>query len=254
VRRNLTILFALIGWAYLAAPSRADIVYQYVTDQSNYTVSAGATFTVNLYLKEFLSSGDTSFITAESGMLGAGVGIQRSGSGPTIITAIKVNDSTIGSGGGFGSNTFPFDQTNVNSNGRDAALIESIAAGTPQGPTPDAQGMILLGTATLKAGAAGTTTTFTITSFANSSNTLAQNFGEGNTVTVGLYSASGKPFDLDSTDNKFNGGGATYMGANDTINRFTVTVPVVPEPGSLILGGAAALVMGLIVVRLRWGV
>jgi hypothetical protein len=95
----------------------------------------------------------------------------------------------------------------------------------------------LLGTAVLNiGGAVGTSTTFTITSLVNSQNTLRSQ-GEGNTLTNGT-GGLGTGYDLDSTNNAYFGGGATYTGADAITNTFTVTVT--PEPGSLALGAVAA--------------
>jgi hypothetical protein len=245
--RKLLGLTVLAGCACLASPVHAAITYQYVTDQTTYTATgAGATVNVQLFLQETLTNGDTSLInptagTANSGLFGAGVAVQQTGTVPTnasTISTIATNQTAIGVGGGFGTNSATFDQTNVTpatppNSGTSAALIESIPVGTAQGPTTDSTGRILLGTLTLTAGAAGTTTTFSITSFTNSANPLAVQFGEGNTVTNGVNG-----FDLDSTNNAFNGGPPpTYTGANDIINTFTVTVA--PEPSSMLLCGLA---------------
>src|SRR5689334_8587780 len=85
----------LVGWAYLAAPLRAAVRYQYITDQPNYTASGpGATVTVSLYLQEVLTGGSTSLIVANHGMGGAGVVDQRvsfTGATPTTIASISAN-------------------------------------------------------------------------------------------------------------------------------------------------------------------
>jgi hypothetical protein len=246
--------FILLAMCTLAVrPARADISYQYITDQTNYNAAAGASVTVNIYLQETLNNGSTSLIAADTGMFGAGVAVQQTkgpgSSAAAAISSISVNNSTIGAGGGFGSNgavannnpkSTAFDQTNTSSDGTNAGLIESIAIGTANGPTTDGStststGKILLGTLTVTAGASGTTT-YSVTSFANSQNALATKFGEGNTITNGVG------YDLDSTNNAFLGGGATYTGANDA-TTYTFTVATVPEPSSLLLGalGAAGL-------------
>lgn len=221
-------LIALASCAFLTGPVGAAVSYQYVTDQTTYSANPGASVTVQVFLLETLTSGSQSVINGDNGLFGAGVGLQQTGTVPTnatIISSISTNQSTIGVGGGFGPGS-GFDQTNVATNGSNAALVESIAVGTANGPTTDANGKILLGTVTLTAGAAGTTTTFSVTSFAHSSNSLAQTLGEGNTIT----NHSGFDLDKDSSS-------PSFSGANDITNTFTVTA--VPEPGTLLLCGLA---------------
>jgi hypothetical protein len=246
--RRLEALIALSACAILTSPGRGDILYQYVTDQTSYSAAAGGTVTVQLFLKETLTLGSTSLINAEGGMFAGSVGLQQTGSvpaNPTIISSISTNQNPIGVGGGFGPDS-GLNQTNVASDGTNAALIQtvdplSLVFGI--GPTPDANGKILLGTVTLTAGAAGTTTTFSVTSLANtsSSNPLSgpPDGGEGNTISV----TSLWDLDLDNNgghNSPFTGASPPdYFGANDITNTFTVVVAV-PEPSSLLLCGLAA--------------
>jgi len=199
------------------------ISYQYVTDSATYSAASGSPVTVNLYLHEIA---DTSFIAANGGLFGAGVAVQTTGRVPlhsSFITNIVTNTAAIGVGGGFGADTV-WNRTNVSVGGKSAALVESIGLVQPEvGSTPDSNGLILLGSVTIQAGLPGTVTKFAVGSFANlTSNFLAYEFGEGNTITS-LGPLSGFPFDLDADDNYSNGGGATYQGANDVINTFTIT-------------------------------
>jgi hypothetical protein len=236
---------ALAASAILASRGGAAITYQYVTDQTSYSASTGATVTVQLFLQETLTAGSTSLINAEGGMFAGSVGLQQTGTVPanaTIIATISTNQNAIGVGGGFGPGG-TLNQTNVSSNGSNAAFIQTvddIDFLLGNGPTADANGKILLGTVTLTAGAAGTTTTFSVTSLLNSSNILSQPpGGEGNTISISSL------WDLDRDNN---GGlnspitGASppdYFGANDISNTFTVTVAAVPEPSSMLLCGLA---------------
>jgi hypothetical protein len=263
MRRNFMVLVALVGWLYLAAPLHAAVMYQYITDQPNYVASGpGATVTVNLYLQEVIAIGDTSLIVANHGMGGAGVVDQRVsfvGATPTTITTLTPNTSPIGIGGGFGMN--PGTTSNVDAASLSAALNVLVPAGTLQGPVPDAMGRIRLGTETLTAGSAGSVTTFRVESFFNNinnppTNPLAAGAGPmGNTVTLAL-APSFFSLDLDFTNNDGTGG-ATYTGANQTINLFTVTVPqqgpvAVPEPATLTLWAVAAWGTGLAGAWRRW--
>jgi hypothetical protein len=267
MRRNLIVLVALAGWVYLAAPLHAAVMYQYITDFTNYNASGpGATVTVNLYLQEVQTGGSTSLIVANHGMGGAGVVDQRVGfvgATPTTITGLTFNNSLPGIGGGFGNN--PSSTTKVDAPSLSAALNAIDPAGTPQGAVPDALGRILLGTETLMAGSAGSVTTFRVESFNNNllrpgpTNPLVVAAGPMfNTVTLSLQTNT-PPFfnlDLDFTNNSDNGDSATYTGANDTHPfatpyTFTVTVPAqgptaVPEPATLLLCAVAASGAGLV--------
>jgi hypothetical protein len=241
--RRLEGLIALGVCAILTSPGRGDITYQYVTDQTNYNAVAGASVTVQLFLRETLTGGSTSLINEEGGMFAGSVGLQQTGTvpaNPTIISSISTNTNPIGVGGGFGPDGIGLNQTNLSSDGSNAALIQTVdifSFLSGQGPTPDANGKILLGTMTLTAGAAGTTTTFSVTSLVNSSssNPLSgpPDGGEGNTISITNL------WDLDSDNNGTQNGPPVYFGANDISNTFTVVVAV-PEPSSLLLGGLAA--------------
>jgi hypothetical protein len=240
------VLLGLAGWLALDAPAQASISYQYVTDQATYNATPGQTVTVNLYLQEVLTGGSTSLINSDGGLYGAGVGIQFSKSTTSrssVPTDIQTNLSPIGPGGGFGTGGGILNQTDLSMSNHNAALVEAVGATASQGPTVDANGRILLGTATIVAGSLNTTSTFTITSFANSDNKLAKLLGEGHTLSLN------NQFDLDSDNNAPNGG-AAYQGANDVTLSFSVHV-IVPEPGSLALGFAAAGACG-VAGLLRW--
>jgi hypothetical protein len=244
VFRKLIVLLGVAAGLALALPARASVSYEYITDQSTYNAAPGQTVTVKLYLQEVLTGASASLINSNGGLFSAGVGIQYSSnttSTSSTISGISNNLSAIGAGGGFGTGGILQDQSDV-SNGN-AALFDAIGANVNQGPTADSNGRILLGTATITAGNANTTSTFTITSFKNSANELAKSLGEGQTISLNHH------FDLDSDNNAPNGG-ATYQGANDVTLSFSVHV-VVPEPGSLALGFAAAGACGFGALR-RW--
>jgi hypothetical protein len=225
--RRFAGLIALAALAFLTRPVWAAISYQYVTDKTSYSAQPGASVTVQVYLLETLTGGSTSLINNHHGVSTAGVGVQQAGTVPAnaaIISSISTNQSAVGAGGGFGTNAA--DQSNVKADGSNVALQESVAGGST-GPTTDVNGKILLGTMTLTAGAANTITTFSVTSFANSSNSLATGFGGPSTAT------KSPQFDLDRDNNGGGGPPATYNGANDISNTFTVVA--VPEPSSIML-------------------
>jgi hypothetical protein len=235
--RRLAGLLALAACAILTSPVGADVSYQYVTDQSTYSPQPGMTFTVSVFLLETVTGLDHSVINppAGHGLLSAGVAVQQTGTPPpaTIISSISTNNNAIGAGGGFG-NSGSY-QTEVATDHSSAALLAT--AGVAQGPTTDLSGAngggkILLGTLTLTAGAAYSTTTFSVTSFKNSTGTLALEQQPLNAATTFTTNLGGQTQDLDKNNNN-----PAYTGANATINTFTVSV--VPEPGSMMLCGLA---------------
>jgi hypothetical protein len=95
-----------------------------------------------------------------------------------------------------------------------------------------------LGTVTISGVTAETDLSLTSLKNAPVDNAMGQGIGEGDTVTLGSNG-----YNLDSTNNAFAGGGATYFGADD--NTFTFSVAAVPEPSSMILSGLAAIGFGI---------
>jgi hypothetical protein len=249
----LRFLVALLGiFALGVGAVRADVTYQYVTDQSTYTATAGQSVTVYFFLQEQLTGTSQSIINndtsgAFAGLYGAGfVAVKNSGSTngdgsfKTGSLAFNTNDPSTGAPPGFttgGNNSYtPNSATqqgglvnigNLNA-GPLATNISSIN-GTPLVGT--VVNSIFLGSATVIAGSAGSTTTFTVESY------KAVSGVDGNTIT------SNSGFDLDITNNG-TAGGATYSGADNHPYAFSVSVASVPEPssiflcGMLVLGGA----------------
>jgi predicted outer membrane repeat protein len=212
--RSLFAAVSLIAVS-LAPPHASAQSYQYVTNASSYAAPAGSSITVGVYLKEVGST----LIADEGGLFGAGFAVQTKGTYPrngSIITGTEANYDGFGADSGW-------DRWNVAADGRSAALVESVGLTGDLCPVPDADGLIYLGSVTITVGARGTVTRYQVGSFADlSRNSLAWQFGEGNTVTLG-ENWIGLPYDLDSDNSAFTGGGAVYAGANDIINGFTVT-------------------------------
>jgi hypothetical protein len=243
MRRFLLATMVLLG---TVGSAQADVTYQYVTDQSNYNAAAGASVTVYFFLQENLTNGSQSIINNDSsgpfsGLYGAGfLASKNSGSTNGDATfkagslAFNTNSPSSGSPPGFttsGNNSNVPNTTTqqgglVNignaSAGPLATNISSINGVQLAGTITNA---IYLGSATVIAGSAGSTTTFTLDSYKNFTGK------EGNTIT------SNSGFDLDVSNNSNNGGGATYNGADNNPFTFSVTVAAVPEPSSMALCG-----------------
>ena len=228
------LLLAIVAIAVMGVPAvRADITYQYITDQSSYSASAGQSVTVQLLLQETLSGGSSSLLVSEGGLFGAGVFVTQSGtvpSNPTLIAGpVTPNQSARPDGFGTGGRISLLPATSTT-----AGVLESVPdfstpgpAGTQVSPTVRD---VFLGSLTLTAGAAGSTTQFTIESYKNFSGK------DGNTLTFN------NAFDLDLAGGA--SGAPPFTGADAFTNSFSVNVSppsASPEPGTLLLTGSAAL-------------
>ena len=231
-------LFLLAIALALSVPSaaRADISYQYVSDQSTYNLTqstAAQSITVSLYLQETLTSGSQSLIVADGGMFAAALSSNRSSGTTASITAIKEN-----TGSPWTAGSFAFGADNFTASSAQLGVQSPGNLGVASNINPDSTGKILIGTMTLTIAANATgTTTFNLAQY---------NTGGGNTVTSGSSNpTSGSAFDLDFTNNQSPATGgfpvATYKGTNDNPFSFTVVVAAVPEPSSMTLCGMAVL-------------
>jgi hypothetical protein len=219
--RSKVLCSAVLTVAALATTAPAAVTYSYVTDTPSVTKNAGESFTVHLYLRETVDGGSASILTAENGLLGAGVRVTRNASAaadPTDLT--DINPSTALSGG-------PGTKDVAAGN---AGFSGSVSLSATQGAQPVDLGggvsQVLLGTLDLVAGLVpGEATTFTIAKL-NASN--------GNTATFTNF------YDLDVA----RASAPAYAAATPSI--FTVTV--VPEPATL---GLALLALPLLGRRRR---
>jgi hypothetical protein len=229
--RGYKVMWRLVGLSSIcillaAARANANISYEYVTDavSNGGTIIAtpGQNIAVNIYLQETLTGSSTSLIAADGGLFGFGVALaQSSGSGSVINASAGSVNSSLFSG--------PSDITPNSGHTASQTFTGAIGISSATGPNPDATGKILLASADIIAGSAGTTTTFQLQSLSGNQ--------AGNTFTVN------NGYNLDSTNNAPNGG-ATYTGAatpQGGFDTFTVQVQpaVVPEPSSLLLGAMA---------------
>src|SRR5262249_18422132 len=209
---------------------------------------------VNVYLQEILTGGSPSIIVPDGGLVGAGFYVTRTGtvpSGATTINSNGINPNTNATNpgtpnDGFGSGGALSSQ--VANDGSAARLLEG-AAGTTQGPTGQSTPtgrLILLGTVTLTAGAAGTVTTFSLQPYKNAPTSLGGSGQNGNTLTFNFT-------DVDVTNNTEQGGPPpVYTGANDSVFQ-TFTVTVAPEPSSMLLCSLAICGGAYVAYRRRRG-
>jgi hypothetical protein len=235
--RRLIPLFVLACCLGSADCARAGVSYTYASDQINYSAASGTTVTVFIYLNENLTGASTSIEAANSGLQSAGWYVVRTGGDSSgVITSVAANKNPNDPGnpgqpndgfdGGGGVNVNP----QVATDGSAARLRESTNdLPGPVGATTYFGTQLLLGTVTIKAGALGTSTTFTLQTYKNAPTGPFGGSGtDGNTVDYGPndYDVSG----FDSATSQ------SYTGAND-LSSHTFTVTAVPEPGSLLFCG-----------------
>jgi hypothetical protein len=261
MRWNVLVAVVLTA-SSLVGSVRADITYTYVTDASNYTAAAGGSVTVNVYLDESITGGSQALIGpggSEKGLFAAGIGANLVSGGATISGASSNSNSATAtysgnpkdtSGPGFGSANQ--NQTNTSSDGTNSAVLNEIQFGAtaPKAYNVSSSGgttvnQVYLGSFTINAGTSGTST-FSITSFNNSPNSLALQFGDSTQT-----SPNGDILDQDGQDPTT---GVNFFGTEDTPTTFTVTVAAVPEPNGLLLSGLIVPFAGLGVwLRMRRG-
>lgn len=204
----------------LTSAARAQITYQYVTDQTSYTPNASGNVTVSLFLQETVTGTSTSLLASVGGLFSGGIYVTKTGvNGTATISTINKNTA-------FGGNL------SSQAAATQARLLEDVGTsptgvmGTVVSPgvTQD-----LLGTIVLNAGTSATTFAVEPYKFAPT------NFGgsgfDGNTLT----NTNGFDVDVTSTNPAYTGAD-TFNGP--TAFSFTVAAAV-PEPSSMILSGLA---------------
>jgi hypothetical protein len=237
--------------AFSASAAKADVSYGYVTDQSSYSAAAGASVTVYIFLQETIKSGGNSVINNDGGLYGAGFYVnQTTTNGSSVLQAGKLafntNSGTSTTGGapaGFYSNgTYVytpnsatqqggFENINNNTQGPITSNISAVGSTNLANTITSA---IYLGSIQITAGAAGTTTNFTLQKYGNFSGS------DGNTITFNSL------YDLDVPGSN----GVDAWGNVSSMN-FSVNVAAVPEPSSMLLCGFAICGMGYTAYRRR---
>jgi hypothetical protein len=273
MRRFFWAMVILLG--ITGGSARADLFYQYVTDQSSYTLTAAnPTATVLLYLQEKITTANSdpstptnqSLLGNDGGLGAAGVYVKTTSSGLATISAVTANIGTaLGQTNGTGTNFQS--QAVATTDGKQAAISEAVSgSGNPgagsqfstQTVSSTTINMVLLGSLTITAGSTNGTASYTISELSQSPGKInGQNIvgsgSIGNTVTEGLnqsWTSMNQGNDLDITNNAIFGGlPPTYTGtADDGFFTFSVVnnanTTSTPEPGSMALCGFAACGLG----------
>jgi hypothetical protein len=254
IRRLLPVL-TLTLWLGVADLAKGDISYTYVTDSTSYTAAtAGSTITVSIFLNENLSGSSTSLEVANQGLSTAGFYVTTTAGNASTITAIAANrnsNNSAGNPGSFGNANDGFNgpdnsgvtvSSQVATDGSKARLLEATNATNgfgPVGAQTSFGSQLLLGTVSIKAGAAGSSTTFTLETYRHAPTSIGGSGTDGNTTDNGLFvSGVSNDYDVSGTSTAT---GQSYTGADvSQFETFTVTVAAVPEPSSMLLCGLAA--------------
>jgi hypothetical protein len=226
----------------LAAPVRASTIYSYyyIAGQSNYSVPAGGSVTVPLYLQEVNSDQSTNtLLGSEHGLTAAGVNVSFfSGASTATLTAATANSGTVPSG--FDD---PASAGTVNSatsatitESTDPAPFGSDLIGVEPGAQVTGVSQILLGTVKI---------------------TVGSQVGQQSIFTVGVADpASGstftndKGYDLDNNADLLNPAGASSLYFSAASTTFSITTTTVPEPIGLGMVLLSA-VVGSLFLRFR---
>jgi hypothetical protein len=207
-------LIGLVGAALVAgapAPAGAAVTYDYTVSTSTLALAPGQTGTVNVFIRETVTGGESSRLVAENGLSQAQVTVQRGTlaglTEPAGITGFTRNTA------GFGGS--PFDASNLPGT---VDVTQFVSLGATSGPTGASTGGVvhLLALSVQAGNTVGEVTTFDVRDNPSFDETLTF----ANTKLDGLLQPT----------------------------SFTVTVVPVPEPGALgLIGGA----FGLALLRRR---
>jgi len=268
MRRSILFLGLLAAVACVVPAAQASIVYQYVavdqignsglqsTGTNSGTIqfsAAGGKYTLDIYLQETVTGGDTSLIVGGQGLKGAGWSFNRKTGDGLASFFGNPSDPNNGSGppndfGGSGTLRTPTNITGGTgvANGR---MTEGYSVTQATGVTGQDMGggvrKILLGSVQFTY--QGADSSFALTAFSTVSN--------GTTTLFNTSAYGGKTVGIDADNNSGNTGytGPTFLGAKDgTYTLLLTTGTSVPEPSSMILGGFAIFGGGLGYMRRRF--
>lgn len=225
---------AALGFAACGSANAA-VVYSYVTDQNSYNAS-GPTVTVNLYLKETLTDGSTSFLATDNGLSAFAVLVKQSANGlppsASFISSVATDatDFPLFNGPSTSFKSAAGDRAQLGGSIDVAATMgvePGNVGGTVAGNTvasPSIANEIFLGHIVVTVGQGVTTFTVGALDPVNGTNTVTK----------------ANVFDLDTGLDGDGNPVTSYTGVGTTTTSFTVS----PEPASLgvfAVGGLLAL-------------
>ena len=96
--RKLLFATAVTLALFSLSSARADVSFQYVTDATSYTTTAGSNVSVNVYLQETDTNGSSSILAAQGGLLSYGFYVAGgTTAGQSVInTSLNATASTNG--------------------------------------------------------------------------------------------------------------------------------------------------------------
>lgn len=221
------------------AASRADIIYQYVTDQTAY--SGSGSVSVNVFLQETVTGASTSLLNQTQGLLGYGFYIKQTG-GPSSGQSLLGSVTSQAPWTAFPTQSSPIDLPPNSIDYFNAQTLPTTPTTTGTIVAPGVR-RILLGSVSVSAGAL---TTFTLQSLTHSPGLSANAGADGNTLT--LPTSGSYDLDLGGTQSG-SAGSQTFIGADAASSTFTVAA--VPEPASVVLTGITLAIFAICLYRRR---
>jgi len=279
------VLLTVACWATIGlAGTQAAVTYQYVTDAPTYNIggvgAVGSTVNVRLFLQETVTGTDKSIINTDGGLFGAGVMVNRTGSGdatfrlvgsPVFVISANQNvggpwngpvfnpgtGTTANIPGGFGGYTDNGDTTF-------SPVPPTLSDRTPS--TTTSAGLVVNSDTPATSAQLGThqigvtvpeTTPGVYKVLLGSLNVVVGN--NTTTFTVSNYGSHGNTVTQAKTDLDFSGNATLapntpYVGASTPVGgfyTFSVAGAAVPEPTSMALCGLLASGMGYFGYRRR---
>jgi hypothetical protein len=216
--------------------AKADVIFDYIalpaTAADVNPVSAGATVTYEIFLRQSLTGGSSELVNSSGGLIGAGFFVKATSGNSAAITGVNFDPSfgtqLNGTVGPTGQRNFDATQARLSENSLVNVLMQEVS------PT---EFRARLGTVTIAANSGSTT--FSVSSYVNAPTGTFGGSGQNGNTLFGPADLSAL-YDADVTNGVLFGPNLNYTGANSAgATNFTVTASaVVPEPSSFLLGGA----------------